>query len=201
MPKLSDFLSLYPELELDISFNDRFINLITEGIDVAVRIGKAPDSSLVTRRIGRQLLVTCAAPAYFERFGRPQCPQDLHKYQCLKYRHPNTGCQRPWQFHSQGKDIEIQVAGKLSFSDREALVNAAQAQLGIIQVPSYSAIAAIKAGVLEAVLADYRAIGDPISAVWPSRRHITPKVRVFVDFLITLAAADPAWEQTAGNAL
>lgn len=186
VPALPAFTQSYTELELDISFNDRLVDPIEEGVDVVVRIGEVPDSRLIARRLGRQGLVTCAAPAYLERFGIPQHPHELRSHECLRYKHPSSGRHRLWRFRVAERDSEIAASGRFSFSDGEALVQAAVCGLGIVQVPDYMAQTQLQQGRLQPLLDAYRPPETPISVLWPSNRHLSPKVRAFVDFLLNI---------------
>lgn len=190
MPELPRFLAVHPELEVDVSLSDRRINLVEDGVDVAVRIGLLGDSSLVARPIGQQQIVTLASPRYLEA-GAIESIGDLPLHRCLAFRLPSTGRQRPWTFRTEGRDIEWRPRSRLSIDDGEALVTAACAALGVIQVPSYMAAEALASGELVEVLPQLRPHPIPIHAVFASRRNLPARVRAFVDFVTSLEGLRP----------
>lgn len=195
IPALPRFLERCPKVEIDASLNDCITNLVKEGIDVAVRIGGGADSRLVSRRLAPHRLCTCAAPSYLERCGIPRQPDDLLNHNCLNFRFPTTGRLKLWRFQSGGEKRELRAPGNLTFDNGEALIEAAVAGLGIIQVPSYMVTAAIEAGALRLLLREYAIENSSIAVVYPQNRHLSPKVRAFVDFLIELVSPEPPWDR------
>lgn len=195
IPALPRFLERYPQIEIDVNLNDCVANLVEEGIDVAVRIGGSADSRLISRRLAPHRLCICAAPSYLERCGTPRQPYDLRAHNCLNFRSPTTGRLWLWRFRSGGEEIELRVPGNLTFDNGEALTEAAVAGLGIIQVPSYMVAAAIRIGALQLLLGEYAVEHSSIAVVFPQNRHLSPKVRAFVDFLIELVSPEPPWDR------
>ncbi|CAI1133743.1 D-malate degradation protein R [Serratia entomophila] len=183
VPLLAEFRARYPEVELNVDFNDRIVDLIAEGIDVAVRGGELADSRLMVRRIGpfRQVLV--GAPDYFRRRGTPLTPMDLLDHDCLRYRFPSGQQLQAWLLQTGDDALQLRLPVTMSFNSVEGLIHAAQEGLGIAYLPDFSLGPALQAGRLTAVLENHTPEQGFFSAVWPSNRHMLPKVRVFVDYL------------------
>jgi LysR family transcriptional regulator, regulator for bpeEF and oprC len=184
---LPEFTERYPEVTLSASFNDRLIDLIDEGYDVAVRLGRPPDSRLIARRLASGKMVTCASPAYLKRRGTPTTPEDLIKHNCIRFVGPNTGRSFEWTFQRDGKRFGIAVSGNLTLDHAEALVQAAMAGTAIIHVSNYVTAPAIRAGELKAVLTGFEVEAPALWVMYPHNRHVTPRVRAFVDFLLDWA--------------
>ncbi|RMN17456.1 hypothetical protein ALQ63_01363 [Serratia plymuthica] len=183
VPLLADFSALYPEVELDVDFNDRMVDLIAEGIDVAVRSGELADSRLMARRLGPFRLILAGAPEYLQRRGVPQGPEDLLEHACLRYRYPGGQQLQEWRLFSDGEPVSQRIPVTLSCNSIEALIHATQEGLGIAYLPDFTLCSAINAGQLVAVLDQHTQEQGFFSALWPSSRHMLPKVRVFVDYL------------------
>lgn len=177
-PALPDFLARHPDLVIDMEFTDRFIDPVEEGYDLAIRIGELDDSALVARRLATARIVLCAAPAYLERAGRPEAPQALAEHACLLYR----GRKGPYDW-VLGDGERVRVSGPLILNNGEALKAAALAGLGIARLPSFVAAGDLEAGRLEEVLPGHRPPSIPIHAVYPPNRHLSAKVRLFIDYL------------------
>jgi LysR family transcriptional regulator, regulator for bpeEF and oprC len=186
---LPEFTARYPEVELSASFNDRLIDLIDEGYDVAVRLGRPPDSRLIARQLAQGTLVTCAAPSYLKRHGTPRAPEDLMHHNCIRFVAPNSGRPFEWRFQRDGKRFGVAVSGNLALDHAEALVEAALAGTALIQISSYVTAPPIRAGELKAVLTAFQVDAPAIWVMYPQNRHLTPRVRAFVDFLIEWAQA------------
>jgi LysR family transcriptional regulator, regulator for bpeEF and oprC len=181
---LPEFLVRYPEVTLEASATDRIVDLVEEGFDVAVRLGQPPDSRLVARQLIGGALVTCAAPAYLERFGAPEQPEDLARHNCARFVVPSTGVARDWLFKRGGKVFGVPVHGNLTFDHAECLVEAARAGTAMIQISSYVTGDAFRAALLQPVLAQFQVESPSMWAIYPQNRHLTPRVRAFVDFLV-----------------
>lgn len=179
---LCDLAAAYPELELDITMTDRFVDLLDEGFDLAIRIGDLPDSNLIARRIAETRVVVCGSPAYFARAGMPQTPQDLVDHNCLIY--AREGRQDRWQFREAGREFSIQPHGNLRLNNGDALKMAALRGLGIAQLPMFLIGAELRSGALLPILADYERLALAIHAVYPHNRHLSAKARVFVEALV-----------------
>lgn len=154
-----------------------------QGLDAVVRIGELGDSTLVARRLGEQSLVTCANAAYLRKRGTPKTPSDLDQHDCLVFRLPSSGRPRAWQFGDGRRTLEFVPPTRCVMNDGEAIVVAATLASGIAQVPDYMCAEALGAGRLTEVLAAHRPKPMPISLVYPSARHVTPKLRALIDAL------------------
>ena len=189
MPVLAKLLERHRGLKIDARLSDKYSDVIREGLDAVVRIGALSDSRLVAKLVGQQHLVVCASAAYLERHGTPRVPYDLEQHQCVLFRVPTTGRDRPWQFRVDGVSVEIQPEARLRLGDGEAMIEAAAAGLGLVQVPDYMAAEAIASGRVVEVLAKHRAPPLPINVVYPTTRMLPPRVRVFIDALSERGAA------------
>ncbi len=183
LPILPDFLARYPEVELDLDFNDRIVDLIEEGVDVAVRSGDLPDSRLTTRALRPFQLVLCAAPAYLERHGVPRCPRDLDGHLGLRFRYPNSGKLQDWPLRPPAGEADLRVRTVITCNNMEALRGATISGLGIGCMPDFLARAPLANGELRRILDDWIDGPAQFHVLWPSNRHLSPKLRVFVDFL------------------
>ncbi len=146
MPVLARLLERHPGLKIDARLSDMYSDVIREGLDAVVRIGPLADSRLVSKLVGHQHLIVTASPAYLARHGTPRNPYELERHQCVLFRVPTTGRDRPWQFRVEGVNVEIQPEARLRLGDGEALIEAAAAGLGLVQTPDYMAADALAAG-------------------------------------------------------
>ncbi len=191
IPALRAFCDQYPELDLEIGVSDRPVDLIQEGVDCALRVGPLPDSGLVARRVGELREISCAAPGYLKRFGTPRVPADLACHQAVHYHAGRTGRSLPWEYLEHGVLREITLPARVTTDNTEAYLAAALAGLGLIQAPLQSLAEHLHNGELVEVLPDYRPAPSLMSVVYPHNRHLSGKVKVFVDWLITLLRAQP----------
>ena len=183
LPILGEFIQRYPEIELDMDFNDRIVDVIGEGMDAVIRSGDFADSRLKSRPLGTFYFALVGAPDYLARHGRPHEPEDLKEHVCLRYRFPSNGPLQEWAFTSRSDDILWKRSNPLVFNNLEALIGAAVAGFGLAYVPSFTVQQALQNQQLEAVMADHISAHGRFSVLWPSSRHLLPKLRVFVDFL------------------
>lgn len=183
LPALNELARRHPRLSLDVAFSDRYADLVKEGLDAVVRVGSLRDSTLVGRRIGEQRLVVCASPAYLKRHGTPHKPSDIHQHECVSFRVPTTGMARPWQFRDGRKNLELKPSSRIVMNEGEALVAAATAGLGLIQVPRIMAATRIQRGELKDVLERFAPAAMPISLVYPSARHLPSRLRALIELL------------------
>lgn len=193
VPILMDFARAFPEIQLDVSFSDRVVNLIDEGFDAAVRIGRPGDSSLVARKLCAIRIVLAASPTYLAERGTPRTPADLAGHDCIidtNFRDPFA-----WRFREDRETTAIPVTGRLRFSNGEACVTAAAAGFGIARIPSFTAGEAIRARAVVPLLQPYECEPDGLYALYPAGRHLALKVRALVDFLATCFRGEPAWDQ------
>lgn len=189
IPALCDFHDRYPDIQIDLGISDRPIDILGENVDCAVRAGELTDPSLIARRISAISLVTCAAPSYLERFGMPQHPLDLERdHYAVSFFRAQTGRQQPFVF--KRGDEEIEVNGRYFVAANEAItyITAAQAGMGVAQVPLFMVKDAFAAGTLQPVLTDWTRDPMPLFVVYPPNRHLSNKLRVFVDWIATLLA-------------
>jgi len=183
MPLIPDFLARYPEVELDINFTDRSVDLIEESIDIAIRSGDLPDSRLVSRPLQPFRLLLCASPAYLARHGTPKQVRELEGHASIRFRHPNTGKLLDWPMLQATPDIDARLRTVLACNNIEAVLSATRRGLGIACMPDFLVRGVLAEGQLVSVLDEQISAGGRFNALWPSSRHLSPKVRVFVDHL------------------
>ncbi|SFO16908.1 transcriptional regulator [Variovorax sp. PDC80] len=190
LPVLPDFVAQYPEVELDIHFTDRTVDLVDEGIDIAIRSGDLPDSRLVSRPLNPFRLLLCASPAYLARHGTPRAVRELERHATVRFRHPNSGKLLEWPMLQGTADAEIRLRTVLACNNMEAVLGATLRGLGIACMPDFLARELLADGRLVSVLEPQLSAGGRFKALWPSSRHLSPKVRVFVDHLCRHLAVD-----------
>ena len=183
LPLVPEFHARHPQVELDIDFNDRIVDLIDEGIDVAIRSGSLPDSRLVSRPLQSFRLLLCAAPAYLARHGTPRTVHDLPQHEGVRFRYPNSGKLQEWPLPTEQADVVLRMRTALVCNNMEAVLGATLSGLGIGCMPDFLVAKALARDELVCVLGERADAGGHFNAVWPSSRHLSPKVRVFVDHL------------------
>ncbi|HZG29888.1 MAG TPA: LysR family transcriptional regulator [Ensifer sp.] len=193
-PVLIAFAAAFPDIQLDVTFSDRLVNLVDEGYDAAIRIGQPADSSLMAKKLGAIRIVVVATPSYLDTRTKPLHPHELVDHPCIvdtNFRDPTT-----WRFRApDGKPpIAVEVRGRLHFSNAEACLAAAEAGLGIARVPSFVAGASLRAGTVRSVLRDYEEEPRGLYAVYPPARRLALKVRVLVDFLSDAFRGQAKWD-------
>jgi DNA-binding transcriptional LysR family regulator len=192
-PALADFMARYPELKVEIEFTDRFVDLVEEGFDLAVRIASLPDSSLVARRLADNPMAVCAAPSYWDRRGRPSTPSDLGRHDCITYAYnanPNE-----WPFvDAAGRRVGVRVSGPLHTNNGDVSLRAALGGLGVVLLPRFICGPDLGAGRLEPVLESWMPPPSGIFALYPHNRHLSAKVRAFVDFLAERFGPGRDWD-------
>jgi LysR family transcriptional regulator for bpeEF and oprC len=186
VPALPQFFSLYPDIELALASSERRADLIEEGIDCAVWSGEIEESSYVARRVGFLYFATCAAPSYLAAHGRPAHPQDLSRHRCINHFSPHSGKAADWIFSKGGNRVQTSLRGHVALDDENSYVAAAEAGLGIAQVPAFILKDAMERGSLELVLGDWFPEPSPLYVVYPQQRHLSNKTRVFVDWVAAL---------------
>lgn len=184
VPLLGAFQAQHPALTLAVSFTDRYIDLVEEGVDVAVRFGDLQDSSLIARRLTQTGLHLVGTRGYFARHGRPKTVDDLARHNCLGYTFWATRQTRPWRFRRRGVELTHTPAGTMSFTDGAALRDVVCGGHGIAQLRDYYVDDRIAAGVLEPVLETLQPPAETVWLIYPQTRHLSPKVRAFIDFMI-----------------
>ncbi|MCB8877862.1 LysR substrate-binding domain-containing protein [Acidisoma silvae] len=195
MPVLMDLLAQHPRLDLDVSFADRRVDLVEEGIDLAVRLGEPGDqASLIGRRIGTQRSVICGSPAYFALRGYPQSFEDLADHDCLGF--VRDGRSSPWTIAlSDGALRDLAIKPRHTVSHGEALRDATLSGLGLSYLSTWLIADDVRSGRLESVLLAEPVMQWPITALWPRVRDLTPKVRVTVDALVKAFSPLPRWDR------
>ncbi len=192
-PALPEFLERFPELDVQMVLNDRVVDLIDEGFDVGVRITRLLDSSLIARRLAPNRLVACAAPSYLKKHGAPGHPDDLRRHNCLGYSYSKTP--GVWQFRSESSRHKVTVKGRFTANNGDVIQAALLAGCGIAIQPSFIAGDDLRSGRLVRLFEGYQ-VGDEsaVHAVFPANRNLSPKVRVFVDFLVERFGDEPYWD-------
>ncbi|WP_419245974.1 LysR family transcriptional regulator [Serratia sp. NFX21] len=180
MPVLTDFMHQYPDIELDVDFSDRMVDIVEEGFDAVVRTGEPADSRLVSRRLGGFQLVLVASPDYLSRRGVPEKPADLLNHACLQHKFPATGRFETWPL--LGEDLP-ELPTTMICNTTEALLPVAQDGLGIACLPDFMVKAALQRGELQKVLEEFVEHQGAFRVIWPSSKYLAPKLRVFIDFL------------------
>ncbi|NWB53047.1 LysR family transcriptional regulator [Pseudomonas sp. F8002] len=188
IPALPQFMARYPEIELSISEADRFVDLIAEGVDCVLRAGTLGDSALIGRRVATLRQVTCASPAYLRKYGEPKRLADLGEHRAVNYVSRTTAKLFPFEFMVDGQVQEVTIEGALSVFGAEIYSASAVAGLGIIQCPHYRIAELIDQGVMQEILIDTPPPPMPVSVLYPQNRHMSPRVRVFVDWLAEIFA-------------
>jgi LysR family transcriptional regulator for bpeEF and oprC len=191
IPALPDFFERYPDIQLELGCSDRPVDLIEEGVDCAIRGGQLADSSLIARRVGALHFVTCATPAYLDKHGRPEHPSELARHRCINYFSTKTGKTYDWDFAKGEERVQIAAPPGLAVNDSKAYIAAGLAGLGLMQVAAYPLAPLFASGELELVLQDWTSTLLPMHVVYPQNRHLSAKVRVFVEWVAELFAQRP----------
>ena len=189
---IPEYIKHYPNVKVSLSLADRFIDVVSEGFDVGIRIAKLEDSSLIARKIAPCKQVFCASPEYLNKKGTPKVPTDLELHSCLVYSNdlkPDT-----WALHGPEGIQSIKVSGPVCADNGDVLKEAAVAGLGVTLLPTFIVGADIKSGSLQQILSDYCPPEISVYAVFPSHRYLSAKVRTFVDFLSEYFGDEPDWD-------
>jgi DNA-binding transcriptional LysR family regulator len=189
---VASYLEDQPNVSVELALSDRYVNIVDEGFDLAVRIGELPDSSLIARRLAPCRVVTCAAPEYLTRAGIPSHPGDLESHCCIvdtNYRTTDN-----WSFQDAGNRFTVKVNGRFRVNNAIAVREAMLAGQGIGFCPTYAVGDELRSGKLKLILENYEISESGIYAVYPHNRHLAAKVRTFVDFLVKKFGAAPEWD-------
>ena len=186
VPALPGFFARYPDIQLELGCSERRADLIEEGIDCAVWIGELEDSTMIARRIGLLYFGTCAAPSYLAAHGQPHHPDELTAHRCINHFSPRTGKIFEWVFAKNGVRTQTLLRGHIALDDENSYVAAAEAGLGVAQIPAFVLKEAMERGSLELLLGDWFAEPAPLNVVYPQNRHLSVKIRVFVDWVAEL---------------
>ena len=191
-PAIAEFLAAHREVRFDVSLSDRIVDLVEEGFDLGIRIGAAGAEHIVARKLGETRLVPCAAPAYLAAHGAPQSPDDLERHNCFTYEYVTP--KNVWRFRDPaGGERSVRVRGSLHSNNGDLLAEVAARGAGIVFEPAFIVGPDVRAGRLVPLLQDYVPAPVPIYAVYPSRKHLSAKVRLFVDFLVARFAQAQDW--------
>jgi len=191
-PAITEFMRQHPGVTIDLDFNDRQIDLVEEGFDLAIRIAKLSDSSLVARRLTTIHHIVCASPGYWEEHGRPERPEDLRQHQWLRYTNLR---QRSWSWVApDGSKGSVTVPVGLTANNGEYLAQAAAAGFGVVRMPTFIVCGRIESGELEPVLTDFHWGDLGAYAIYPATRHLSHRVRVLIDFLVERFGDEPYWD-------
>lgn len=192
-PAIPEFVARYPELSVDMHLDDRQLDLVEEGFDMAIRIAELPDSSLVARRLAPCRHVVCGAPGYFRLRGQPRTPEELADHNAITFQYQSSA--HEWHFISpEGRNKRVAVTGSVQMNNSLALREALLNEAGLTLTPTFVVGADIQAGRLQAVLTDHKALELSIYAIFPQHRHLSPKVRAFIDFIAERFRDTPYWD-------
>ena len=186
VPALPAFFARYPNIDLQLGCSERRAELIEEGIDCAVWSGELEDSTLIARRVGLLYFGTCASRAYLAAHGEPHHPDDLGAHGCINHFSPRTGKIFDWVFAKNGVRIQTSLRGHIALDDENSYVAAAEAGLGVAQIPAFVLKEAMERGSLELLLGDWFPEPAPLHVVYPQNRHLSNKIRVFVEWVAEL---------------
>ncbi len=196
IPALPLFFERYPDILLELGCSDRPIDLIEEGVDCAIRGGTLADSSLIARRIGILHFTTCATPGYIDKHGRPSHPNELSAHRCINYFSSKTGKTYDWDYSRDGERIQIAVPASLAVNDSTAYLTAGLAGIGIVQMSSFALAPLVAGGLMVPLLEGWLSDPLPMHVVYPQNRHLSAKVRVFVEWVAELFANHPGFQST-----
>ena len=188
LPVIGDFFVRYPDIELDIGLGDRFVDLVREGIDCVMRVGQLDDSSMVGRRVATLQQVTCASRDYIASHGMPQTIEDLHSHRAVNFLSNRNGMPLPFEFLVDGVVRSVQLKGPVAVNDADAYTACCAAHLGLVQKPRYHIEKQLADGTFCEVLPQWRPAPLPVSVLYPQQRQLSPRVRVFVDWLAGVMA-------------
>lgn len=190
LPVIGAFRARYPDIELDLDFSDRHVDVIEEGFDVVIRGGEPADSSLKAKPLAPYRFVICGAPDYFARHGVPRLASELADHVCLRFKHQSSGKWQDWLIDGEPA-LSGAASAPLVFNHAEAVLTAAAQGLGIAYLPDFLVRDAISSGQLRTVLETSRTLEGTFRALWPTNRHMPPRLRVFVDFLAERLGSGP----------
>jgi DNA-binding transcriptional LysR family regulator len=191
-PAIAQFLEAHAEVRFDVSLADRIVDLVEEGFDLGVRIGAPGSDNIVARKLGETRLVPCASPEYLKLHGAPAVPEDLSEHNCFTYEYVTP--RNLWRFRdASGSERAVRVSGNLHSNNGDLLAEAAARGAGIVFEPTFILGPEVRAGRLVPLLQEFVPPPIPIYAVYPSRKHLSAKVRLFVDFLVQRFAQAQDW--------
>src|SRR5438874_1947054 len=191
-PAIAEFLERYPDVRFDVSLSDRVVDLVEEGLDLAIRIGALVADNLVARKLGETRMVPCASPGYLAKHAAPKTPEDLAHHNCFTYEYVSP--RHVWRFRDRsGAERAVRVAGRLHSNNGDLLAEVAARGTGIVFEPAFIVGPEVRAGRLVPLLQDFVPPPVPIYALYPSRKHLSAKVRRFVEFLVERFSSAQDW--------
>jgi len=189
IPSLNEFQALYPQIEIVLTASDRLTDMVSEGVDCVIRLGELVDSSFISRRVGTVRMATCAAPAYLEKYGTPLTPDDLVHHNAIHFFSEHSREVMEWKFVMDGKVISRRPGSSMLVNNSDVLLSCGLAGLGMLHALQTALDPHIQSGELREVLTDYATVTTPVSILFPDRRYLSPKVRVFIDWFSKVFAA------------
>ncbi len=177
VPRINDFVLAHPEIEVEVLLTNQQVDLVEKGFDLAIRLGRLEDSTLIARRLATRTQYVCASPDYLLRYGTPHTLSELHNHNCL------LGTLDYWRFEEEGRERNVRVKGRLRCNSGRALLDAAEKGLGLVQLPDYYVRPGIRSGALVAVLERYRPGKEGVWALYPQNRYPSSKVKLLIDYL------------------
>lgn len=189
IPSLNEFQALYPQIEIVLTASDRLTDMVSEGVDCVIRLGELVDSSFISRRVGTVRMATCAAPAYLEKYGTPLTPDDLVHHNAIHFFSEHSREVMEWKFVMDGKVISRRPGSSMLVNNSDVLLSCGLAGLGMLHALQTALDPHIQSGELQEVLTDYATVTKPVSILFPDRRYLSPKVRVFIDWFSKVFAA------------
>lgn len=189
IPNLRNFQALYPDIEIILVSSDKKDDLITESIDCLIRLGTLQDSSFISKRIGDIKMIACAAPSYLQQYGQPQILADLDKHRAINFFSDHSRDTMEWKFIEDGNIISLRPTSSLLVNNSDILLSCALAGLGIVQITYDAVVSHIASGALEEILPLYPSVSKPVSIMYPDKRYLSPKVRVFIDWFSSVLAS------------
>lgn len=187
VPLVTQFMGQYPQLRIDIELSNRPLDLVHEGIDLAIRLGRLQDSQLVATRLAPRRMYLCASPSYLARYGRPHSLSELARHNCL------VGSSDQWALQQEGKELSQRVQGNWRCNSGQAVLDAALAGIGLCQLPDYYVLEHLRSGELVSLLEAHQPPNTAVWALYPQQRHLSPKVRKLVDWLREMLAKRPEY--------
>ena len=182
VPLVTRFMALYPQLRVDIELSNRPLDLVHESLDLAIRLGRLQDSSLVATCLAPRRMYLCGSPSYLEHYGRPHSVSELGRHNCL------IGSSDLWQLQQDGREFSQRVQGNWRCNSGQAVLDAALMGVGLCQLPDYYVLEHLKSGALVSLLESHQPPNTAVWALYPQQRHLSPKVRQLVDYLKTALA-------------
>ncbi|RKT26357.1 LysR family transcriptional regulator [Paraburkholderia sp. RAU2J] len=191
LPALDDFYRQYPEIDVRLGLADRNIDLIQDAVDCVIRMGTPEESSLVAKRIGEARIVTCASPAYLEKYGTPTTLEELAEHRAVNYVSARTGRTFPFEFQVDGEIAKVTMKSVLAVNDGSVYIGAGALGHGIIQPSRFMVAELIEQGALKEILTNYTSPGTPLSVLYAHRRNLSSRLRAFIDWVSELSRNNP----------